>query len=119
MITREVIQKFFSDTQDLHGSGKAKFNIDTTCRWSFFFVDPTLSNLEPVAKYLSSIGYEIKGFLEPDNDSDHPVWFLRADRIEQHTVDSLCMRNDELYAVATEFGVEGYVGMDVGEIDGL
>ena len=119
VITRDTLQDFFDDTRGLYARGKARFNVDETCRWSFFFVDPNRSKLDPVADHLGSIGYEVRGFLEPDNDSEHPVWFLRADRIEQHTVESLHQRNGELYAVAKRFKVEDYDGMDVGAIDGL
>jgi hypothetical protein len=118
MITQEMLQKFFDDTRGLYQRGEAKFSIDEPCRWSFFFVDTAPSKLAPVADHLSSIGYEIKALLEPDENSDNPAWFLRADRVERHTIESLHARNNELYGVAAQFQVEDYDGMDVGAIDG-
>lgn len=118
MITREVLEGFFEDTRARWERGATRFNIDEVCRWSFFFVDPDPAKLEPVADYLQAKGYEIKGFLEPDEKDDEPVWFLRADRVEQHTVESLHVRTLELYATAAEFNVEDYDGMDVGAVDG-
>ena len=118
MITRETLEDFFERTRALYEQGQARFKIDEVCRWSFFFVDRSPSKLEPVADYLDSLGYEIKGFIEPDKTDEAPVYFLRADRVERHTVDSLVERNNELYATAQKFEVLDYDGMDVGAIDG-
>lgn len=118
MITREALESFFDETRGLRDRGEAQFNIDETCRWSFFFVDPDPVRLEPVADHLASMGYEVKGMLEPEEESENPVWFLRADRIERHTVETLHRRNAELYAIAAQFEVEDYDGMDVGAVDG-
>ena len=118
MITREAVEDFFSSTRALREQGDARFNVDETCLWSFFFVDPSQANLGPVAEHLLSSGYKIWGYLEPDPDNEDPVYFLRADRVEQHTVSSLLDRNSELYAVASRFGVQDYDGMDVGAVDG-
>jgi hypothetical protein len=118
MITRDVLEQFFDDTRGLRDRGEAKFDIDQVCRWSFFFVDLSTEKLEPVASYLDSVGYEVVGFLEPDADDESQVYFLRADRIEHHTVDSLLARNDQLYEIAARFGVQDYDGMDAGAVDG-
>lgn len=117
MITKEILEGFFDDTRKLCDRGEAQFNIDETCRWSFFFVDASQEKLQPVAHHLDALGYEIHGFLEPSESDDNPVYFLRADRVERHTVDSLNRRNQELYAIASQFGVQEYDGMDVGAID--
>ena len=118
MISTEVLEDFFSSTRALRERGDAQFNIDETCLWSFFFVDPSVANLGPVAEHLQSAGYKIWGYLEPEPDDEDPVYFLRADRIEQHSVNSLLERNTELNAVASRFGVQDYDGMDVGAVDG-
>jgi len=119
MISRDTLVSFFADTRRLRHNGKAHFDVDGVCRWSFFFVDPSRSKLEPLAGHLQQLGYEVKGFLEPDSSNDRPVYFLRVDRIECHTVDSLEARNGEFYELASHFGVEDYDGMDVGEVHGL
>jgi hypothetical protein len=119
MISRDTLISFFADTRRLRQDGKAHFDIDDTCRWSYFFVDLSRSKLEPLSDHLQQLGYEAKGFLEPDLTSDGPAYFLRVDRVERHTVDSLEARNDELYELAARFGVQDYDGMDVGEVNGL
>jgi len=118
MITREAIEDFFSSTRALRQRGDAQFNVDDTCLWSFFFVDPSQAKLKPVAEHLNASGYKIWGYLDPDADNEEPVYYLRADRLEKHTVSSLLNRNTELYAVASRFGVQDYDGMDVGAVDG-
>lgn len=119
MITRETIEDFFANTRRLRDEGRARFNIDSTCRWSFFFVDSDKEKLVNVGMYLEDSGYEVIGFLEPGpEDEDQETIYLRADRVEQHTVDSIMERNSQLYAVAEHFGVHDYDGMDVGAVDG-
>jgi hypothetical protein len=117
VISRDTLISFFNDTRLLYQEGDAKFDIDDTCLWTFFFVDPSAEKLEPLASYLTTLGYDYKGILPPDPNAAHPLFFLRVDRAERHTVDSLDSRNVELHGLATRFGVEGYDGMDVGEID--
>lgn len=74
-------------------------------------MDTSRSKLEPLADHLQQLGYETRGYLEPDSESDREVYFLRVDRVERHTVDSLAARNDEFYELASRFGVESYDGM--------
>ena len=120
MITVEALQEFFDRTRQLYNEGKAPFDIDGSCRWSFFFVDSDKEKLTQVGLHLENNGYEVIGFLEPSpEDEDQETIFLRADRIETHSVDSLNQRNQELYKVAEHFEVLDYDGMDVGAVDGL
>ena len=64
-------------------------------------------------------GYEVVGFLEPNpKNDDQQTIYLRLDKIERHTPDSLLIRNAELYKLAADFDLDGYDGMDVGAIDG-
>jgi hypothetical protein len=117
MIGRDTLVSFFADTRRLREDGKAHFDIDDTCRWSYFFVDLSRSKLEPLAGHMQQLGYEVRGYLEPDLASDDPVYFLRVDRVERHTVDSLLARNGDLYELAARFRVKDYDGMDVGEVN--
>ena len=119
MISRDTLISFFSDTRRLRQDGKAQFDIDDACRWSYFFDDGPRAKLQPLADHLQQLGFEVKGYLEPDLASADSVYFLRIDRIERHTVDSLEARNDEFYELASRFGVREYDGMEVGEVDGL
>jgi hypothetical protein len=117
MISRESLEEFFERTRQLLRSGQAHFNIDDICLWSYFFTDRDRLRLEPVANYLSGRGYTIWGYLDPKDEGTGGIHFLRADRFERHTVDSLEERNRELYAVADKFEVGSYDGMDVGGFD--
>jgi hypothetical protein len=118
MITQDTLEEFFTRTRALYEQGKSQFEIDQICRWSFFFVDRSPTKLEPVVKHLESLGYEIQGIIESGEADEDPVYFLRADRVERHTVESLFERTIELYAVARKFDLLDYDGMDVGAIDG-
>ncbi|HQM64929.1 MAG TPA: ribonuclease E inhibitor RraB [Acidobacteriota bacterium] len=119
MITRETLQDFFENTRNLRDEGRARFDIDGICRWSYFFVDTSREKLARVGAFLDASGYEVVGFLEPDpQNEDQDTLYLRADRIEKHTVDSLHERNQELYTIAEQFNVGDYDGMDVGAPDG-
>lgn len=119
MITKETLQDFFENTRNLRDEGKAPFDIDDVCRWSYFFVDSDREKLNQVGVFLEDRGYEIVGFLEPEpEDEDQETIYLRADRVEKHTVDSLHERNQELYGIAEQFEVSDYDGMDVGAVDG-
>ena len=118
MITREALESFFEDTRQLREDGKAKWDIDDVCRWSFFFVDADREKLLRAARELESQGYENHGLLDPSPDGEEAE-FLRVDRLERHTVDSLLARNDQLDAFAKQMGLQGYDGMDVGAVDGI
>ena len=119
MITSEQIHDFFDRTRQLKRDGRAHFDIDGVCRWSFFLIDADREKLTQAGRHLEQHGYEVVGFLDPTpEDDDQETIYLRFDRVERHTPDSLLARNDELYKLAADFGLDGYDGMDVGAIDG-
>jgi len=120
MITSAQIHDFFDQTRRLKEEGRARFDIDEVCRWSYFFVDTDRKKLTQAGKHLAKQGYEIIGFLDEPTpeDDDQKTLYLRFDKIEQHTPDSLLARNAELYKLAADFGLEDYDGMDVGAITG-
>jgi hypothetical protein len=118
MITLQQLESFFIDTRETHASGRSSWSIDETCRWSYFFVDADLNKLLPLANHMESLGYEVAGTLDPDESDDDPVYYLRVDKIERHTPQSLHGLNQELYGIAKQFGVADYDGMDVGAVDG-
>lgn len=118
-ITRKQIEDLFEHTRSLRAQGRASWDIDARCRWSYFFVDSDANKLVSAGKHLEQLGYEFRGVLEPaPEDDDQETIFLRVDRVEQHTVESLLARNDELYAIARELEIASYDGMDCGAIDG-
>jgi len=112
MISVEALQEFFSDTRKKNADGGKPWSIDDTCRWSFFFVDEDGDALEPVAQHMESLGYTVVDITEPDDDED-PFFYLQVDKVEQHTPASLQARVMELYAIAEQFGIADYDGMNV------
>ena len=118
-IARNTLQDFFENTRRLRRDGRARFDVDGPCRWSFFFVDSDESKLLELGRHLEELGYEIVGLLMPTpEDEDQETIYLRADRIETHSLDSLYERNAELDKLALRCGVAAYDGMDVGAVDG-
>jgi hypothetical protein len=83
-----------------------------------FFIDSDRSKLLPIAEHLANSDYEFVGTLDPDESDETPIYYLRLDRIETHSPTSLHERNQLLYAVAAQFGVLNYDGMDVGAVAG-
>lgn len=118
MITQRQLEDFFAETRATRAAGRSSWSIDDRCRWSYFFVDPDLNKLIPVAEQMEALGYEVAGTLDPEDGEENSVYYLRVDRVESHTPDSLHARNLELYAIAERFGLAGYDGMDVGAPDG-
>jgi hypothetical protein len=119
LITIESLYEFFSNTRQLQTEGKTGFDIDDECRWSYFFIDRDKNKLTHLGRYLEANSYEVVGFLEPTpNDDDQETIYLRVDRVEAHSVESLHQRNSELDELANQFGITGYDGMDVGAADG-
>ena len=87
MITEEAIRDLFERTRFLRDTGRAKWDIDDICRWSFFFVDTSREKLLRAADELAALGYEVVGMLEPTpDDDDQEAIFLRVDRVEKHSV---------------------------------
>jgi hypothetical protein len=118
-ITLEALREFFENTRRLRSDGRARFDIDGVCRWSFFFVDTDEAKLVTLGLHLEEQGYEGVGLLRPNPEDGHQeTLFLRADRVEVHSVDSLHMRNGQLEELAVRFGIAAYDGMDVGAVDG-
>ncbi|GGY36600.1 ribonuclease E inhibitor RraB [Pseudoduganella albidiflava] len=118
MITLAQLEDFFAETRQTRDSGRANWNIDEECRWSYFFVDADRLKLLPIAEHLGLAGYQFVGTLDPDESDEDPVFFLRLDRVETHSPASLDRRNQQLYGIAAEFGVSSYDGFDVGAVDG-
>ena len=119
MIARDELESFFEDTRRMRDDGRTQWDIDDVCRWSYFFVDPDPEKLLRAGLELERQGYENQGLLDPSPKADEQEsQYLRVDRVERHTVDSLLARNDQLDAFAKQRGLEAYDGMDVGAVDG-
>jgi hypothetical protein len=112
MIERADLQEMF-DSMRVHAN--AHWSIDDVCLWGYFFTDGDESNLREAAHKLEALGYRVVG-LDPDEDDPDLLW-LHVEKEERHTVDSLQSRNEELYRLADEWGLESYDGMDVGPVE--
>ena len=118
MITRDQVQSLFEHTRQLRREGRVDWDIDGLCRWTYFFVDSSKARLTRLGEHLEEHGYENVGLMEPGpEDEDQVTIHLQAEKVEQHTVDTLVARNEELYALARRFKVRDYDGMDNGAVD--
>ncbi|GEM_PF-93491 len=90
-------------------------SIDGEMLWGYYFTAPEADALEPVAKALEELGYDVADIFESDEE---PLFILQAERFEKQTPETLFALNAELEALAAKFpGVE-YDGMDVNALDG-
>jgi hypothetical protein len=96
-------------------SGESGWNTRGELLWGYFFTDPQSKRLKPLAARLVELGYRLVSIYETD---DRSVYFLHVERVEAHTPRSLFERNAELNALASQFGVAAYDGMDVGPVSG-
>lgn len=94
---------------------EAGWDTDQELLWGYFFTDPKPESLRPLQARLEAMGYRFVDLYPTD---DHSTHFLHVERIEVHSPLSLDRRNQELNALADEFGVESYDGMDVGPVSG-
>jgi hypothetical protein len=110
MITQEQVRELFDAVR-----AQAAFDIDAVCLWGYFFVDRDPKKLKAAGTVLGGLGYRVVELLEPSPEDEDPgLYFLHVEREERHTVETLHLRNLELYGIADELGLESYDGMDVG-----
>ena len=119
MLTLNQIHDFFDHTRQLKQQQRARYDIDQVCRWSYFLIDTDREKLTRAGRHLEQHGYEVVGFLEPTpDDDDQETLYLRFDKVEKHTPDSLFTRNAALRKLAADFDLVGYDGMDAGAVEG-
>ncbi len=95
---------------------KTKWNLDGPLLWGYFFTDKNPKKFDRLKVHLEKLGYRYVGVLEPEKTETDKTYFFHVERVEHHTPQSLHARNQELYRLAKQFGVEAYDGMDVGEV---
>ena len=96
----------------------AKWNIDGPMLWGYFFTGKSAERLNAIKSRLERDGYRFVEIFDADVDEGvEPYQFLHVERVEVHSVASLHQRNSELYALADEYQVGDYDGMDVGPVE--
>jgi len=108
VITLQILEEMFANMK-----ANTPWDLDGDMLWGYFFTDPDPKQLEPVAKHLEESGYRVVSIYPADDNSIH---WLHVEREEPHTAETLHARNQELYDLATKFGIENYDGMDVGPV---
>lgn len=110
-ISLESLEEMFSSIR-----AKTKWNVDGDLLWGYFFTDHDPAKFSPLKKHLEGMGYRYVTILKPESGEGRGVYYLHVERVERHTPWSLHQRNQQLYRLAEQFGVETYDGMDVGEV---
>lgn len=95
---------------------KSSWNTSEDLLWGYFFTDRNPQKLEPLAAHLTKLGYSFVSIYETDDRSTH---FLHVERVETHTPVSLYENTAQMNALAEQFGVDTYDGMDVGPVPSL
>lgn len=111
-IPREQLKQIFDGIRL-----QTKWNMDGEMLWGYFFVDREPERLKRLQQQLETTGYRFVDLHEVEKEGSKTGDFmLHVERVETHDVDSLDTRNGELDALAAEYGVREYDGMDVGPV---
>ncbi|MGH9560556.1 MAG: ribonuclease E inhibitor RraB [Terracidiphilus sp.] len=106
MIELAKLEEMFDEMRS-----QTPWNVDGPLLWGYFFTDPSQDKLEMAAKNLKAQGYRFVRIHKTDDGSTN---VLHIERVETHSPQTLFARNEELYRLAHELGLESYDGMDVG-----
>jgi hypothetical protein len=107
-----------SDIEAMFENMTAEYGRDVSAPmvWEYFFTHSLREPLEQFAELLRQREYEVVDIHQsvPTEGDDSALWWLHVQRIEVHSVDTLCSRNEQLTALAEHNGIDAYDGMDVG-----
>ncbi len=106
MIELGMLEDMFSRMR-----AETKWNVDGPMLWGYFFTDRSAEKLERAATILVPQCYR---FVTIREDDDGSTRWLHVEREELHSPQSLFARNEALYKLADELGLDKYDGMDVG-----
>jgi hypothetical protein len=106
MIDLAMLEDMFSGMR-----ANTNWNVDGPMLWGYFFTDRSAEKLEKAANYLAADGYRLVGIHQTDDKSTK---VLHVERVETHSPQTLFARNEALYQLASQFGLDSYDGMDVG-----
>lgn len=115
MIAFEQLEWMF--TNIANGPG---WDMSRPMLWGYFFTDRSREKLESVVPRLEHDGYRYVDLFVPELDEGvEPYFFLHVEKEEVHSPTSLHQRNAQLYALADQYGLDSYDGMDVGPLTGI
>lgn len=107
MITKTDIELLFKKMR------KAGWNMEQDLAWGYFFKHETIEPLKQLADILQKRGYEVVDINQSFPDK---MYWLQLEKIEQHSIDSLDIRNQKLYQLAQQKNIHAYDGMDVSPV---
>ncbi len=108
MITRKDIEQLFDKMRH------AGWNMEQELAWGYFFKHESVEPLQNIADELEQQGYEI---IDINQSYPDEMYWLQLEKIEQHSVNSLDLRNQKLYQLAQKRHIHAYDGMDVSPVD--
>jgi hypothetical protein len=109
--TKAQLEEMFDNIQT-----QTTWDIKGNMLWGYFFTSPDKSELEKIGAELVGNGYSLVEIrkLDPDTPQATPEWQLHVERVEPHSVDTLCTRNTQFEDLASHYKNVIYDGMDVG-----
>jgi Regulator of ribonuclease activity B len=114
IITIDKLEDMFAAISEQSG-----WDMKKPMLWGYFFTHHEPKLLESAKGRLVENGYRFVDIhlSDKENPTDPDKWWLHVEKEEIHTPQSLDKRNDELYLLAHELGLDSYDGMDVGPIE--
>jgi hypothetical protein len=104
---REALEFAFAEMRNT-----TDWNVQGPLLWGYFFVASSEPPLSAASAALGKMRYRTVSIRR---DDDEKRWWLHAERVEVHSIDSLHARNQELVEFAGEMKVR-YDGWDVGPV---
>ena len=113
-ITKAQLDEMFESIREA-----GQWDMSKPLLWGYFFTDTDTKKLETLASTLVEMGYQLVDIFQErkENPSDPDKFFLHVEKTEIHDSTSLDKRNDSLFILAHEVGIESYDGMDVGPVE--
>jgi hypothetical protein len=108
-ITKEQLQSMFDSMRR-----DAPWKVDGPLLWGYYFTNATPEPLKQAAVQLEALGYRVVDISERPSAASSARWWLHVERVETHSVESLLLRNQQLYELAAKWKLSSYDGMDVG-----
>ncbi len=108
-----------SQMQDMFDSitADAGWDMSKPMLWGYFFTDRKRAKLEKALSALEEQGFAYVDIFIPQLEKGQDdYFFLHVTKVDTHTPESLQEQNVRLYALAAEYELDSYDGMDVGPV---